>query len=584
MMPSNEEVNVALASDALAEQKQGTTGATAVPERAKWLSRRSKRTIGEALLAYALLLPALLIVFMFGIFPLGFSLYQSTLTGLNKIVGRYTGLDNYVKAVGNLAYVLAFWVAAILFFLAVRRVQSAWALGRERGEQPLVWLPAAVVGGVTVSLALAFVFVLLPHMLRIPEQIPRGQELTQELFKGFVGDAFRMPDVQTVLWAAIIGGLLAAGAAVLTRRLIPRQSRAGEYYSSFLQATVFTIGAAALGWLAYSEVQKAYTAALETGEAVQIWTELLVISAGIVLLLLSYLLWRSSDDADSTPQLLLRMGGALALAIGAWVLIAELPAAIAAGNDDWWESLLATTYFALFTIPIQFAISLSLASILFMGLKGQSFFRVVYFLPYVAPLVGTAAAFRIIFSGRANAPVNTMLTSVGLEPLGWLNEPRGIFQMMAGDSVDLPLWLAGPSLALFTIVLYNVWTYVGFDIVIFLAGLGNIPNELYEAASIDGSGRWQQFRHVTLPLLSPTIYFLMLLAVIGTFKAFNRIYVLRLGAALGTTDTASVLIFQTFNRDTRYGYASALAILLLLIVVVLTVVNNRVGERRVFYG
>lgn len=150
--------------------------------------------------------------------------------------------------------------------------------------------------------------------------------------------------------------------------------------------------------------------------------------------------------------------------------------------------------------------------------------------------------------------------------------------------MDLPTWLAGPSLALFTIILYNVWTYVGFDMVIFLAGLGSIPGELYEAASIDGGGRWAQFRHVTIPLLSPTIYFLMLLAVIGTFKAFNRIYVMRLGAALGTTDTASVVIFETFNRDTRYGYASALAMILLVIIVILTVINNRVAEERVFYG
>ena len=85
-------------------------------------------------------------------------------------------------------------------------------------------------------------------------------------------------------------------------------------------------------------------------------------------------------------------------------------------------------------------------------------------------------------------------------------------------------------------------------------------------------------------MLSPTIYFLMLLAVIGTFKAFNRIYAMREGAALGTTDTVSILIFETFNRDTRYGYASAMAILLLLIVIVLTVVNNKIGEKRVFYG
>jgi ABC-type sugar transport system permease subunit len=133
-------------------------------------------------------------------------------------------------------------------------------------------------------------------------------------------------------------------------------------------------------------------------------------------------------------------------------------------------------------------------------------------------------------------------------------------------------------------MIYGVWTFFGFNTVVFLAGLGNIPRETYEAASIDGATRWSQFRHITLPLLSPTIYFLTLYSVIGTFKAFNHIYVLRTGAALGTTDTASVVIFQMFKRDTRYGYASALAILLLLIIIILTVVNNRIASQRVHYG
>ncbi|MEZ4515684.1 MAG: sugar ABC transporter permease [Chloroflexota bacterium] len=575
-----------MASESLPSQQPATADADApiVEQKSGLLSGRKRRDAAEALLAYALLFPALLIIFVFGIFPLGFSIYESTLTGLNKIVGRYTGLDNYVKAIGNLAYVLAFWIAAVFIYLAFRRIQDAIKLGREREEQTLYWVPAAIASGTAIALAARFVFTLLPHMLRIPEQIPRGQELTPELFRQLLGEAWRMPDVQSALWAMLIVGVIAIALIVLTNRLVPHQTHWGDYLSNFMQSTLFIIGAAALGYLAFTEVQKAYTLALETGESPTIWTELIVISAGAVLLILSYLLWRGADQAQSTTRMLLRIGGALALAIGAWVFIAELPAAIAAGNDDWWESLLNTVYFAMFTIPLQFGISLAMASILFMNLRGQSTFRVIYFLPYIAPLVGTAAAFRIIFSARANAPINSLLTSIGLQPLSWLNEPTGIFQMMLGKSVDLPIWLAGPSLALFTIVLYNVWAYVGFDIVIFLAGLGNIPNELYEAASIDGSGRWQQFRHITLPMLSPTIYFLMLLAVIGTFKAFNHIYVLREGAALGTTDTASVLIFQTFNRDTRYGYASALAILLLIIVTVLTVINNKVGERRVFYG
>jgi ABC-type sugar transport system permease subunit len=208
----------------------------------------------------------------------------------------------------------------------------------------------------------------------------------------------------------------------------------------------------------------------------------------------------------------------------------------------------------------------------------------IYFLPYIAPFVGTAAAFRILFSGRANAPANSLLTTLGFEPLQWLNEPSGVFQMILGQNAILPEWGVGPSLALIVIMIFGTWTFFGFNTVVFLAGLGSIPSELYEAASIDGAGRWQQFRNVTLPLLSPTIYFLVLWTTIGTFKAFNHIYVLRQDAALGTTDTASVVIFQAFKRDTRFGYASALAILLLIIILILTAVNNRLASRRVFYG
>jgi multiple sugar transport system permease protein len=235
------------------------------------------------------------------------------------------------------------------------------------------------------------------------------------------------------------------------------------------------------------------------------------------------------------------------------------------------------------TIPPQLIVALILAVLLFQEIRGRSFFRVIYFLPYIAPFVGTAAVFKIIFSNRPTAPINSILNFFGLPALGWINEPNGVFNLLT-PGVSLPAWAGGPSLALVVIMIYGVWTFFGFNTVIFLAGLGNIPKEMYEAAAIDGAGRWAQFRHITLPLLSPTIYFLTLYSVIGTFKAFNHIYVLRTGAALGTTDTASVVIFQTFQRDTRYGYASALAVLLLVVIIVLTIINNRVAERRVHYG
>lgn len=125
---------------------------------------------------------------------------------------------------------------------------------------------------------------------------------------------------------------------------------------------------------------------------------------------------------------------------------------------------------------------------------------------------------------------------------------------------------------------------MGYDTVIYLAGLGNISKELVEAAEIDGAGPWEVFRHITLPLLSPTTYFLSLLAIIGTFKAFNHIWVMRQGSALGTTDTFSVAIFAEFFEKTRYGYASALAFVLFAVILSLTYINNKIQGSRVFYG
>jgi multiple sugar transport system permease protein len=120
--------------------------------------------------------------------------------------------------------------------------------------------------------------------------------------------------------------------------------------------------------------------------------------------------------------------------------------------------------------------------------------------------------------------------------------------------------------------------------VIYLAGLGNISKELIEAAEIDGAGRWQVFRHIIFPLLSPTTYFLSLIAIIGTFKAFAHIWVMRHEFSLGTVNTFSVSIFLEFFDKVRYGYASALAFVLFAIILFLTFINNKIQGSRVFYG
>ena len=573
-------------SDALLTGQETTAPSATKPifatERRGLLRGRQGRKLREALLAYLFLLPAFLVVGLFGLFPLIFAAFMSTHRGLNKIPGTFDGLGNYIQAISDFTYLLGFWSAVILVVMALRTLWRGAAAAKEKGNGFWPWLAPGVAFGVMVVTLLAWIIRLLPLLLDIPNQM-RGARNTSENFRRLLGEALTSPESLQLLWLAagsLVVGALAAWIVVRSRN---RNRRYENYTGAFTLATILIGLAAVIGWLTWAELQQNIAESLENGGGLDIWSQMILISAGFVLLWLSWRLWQSASHRASMVSTLLRLGGAAALIIGAWVLIAEAPRIIAQGDAKWWYALLATFYYSLGTIPPQLVVALVLAVLLFQEIRGRSFFRVIYFLPYIAPFVGTAAVFKIIFSSRPTAPVNEILGFFGIPPLAWINEPQGILNLLT-PGVQLPVWAAGPSLALVVIMIYGVWTFFGFNTVIFLAGLGNIPREMYEAAAIDGAGRWPQFRHITLPLLSPTMYFLTLYSVIGTFKAFNHIYVLRTGAALGTTDTASVVIFQTFQRDTRYGYASALAILLLLVIIMLTIANNRIAERRVHYG
>jgi ABC-type sugar transport system permease subunit len=463
-----------------------------------------------------------------------------------------------------------------------------WRTARQHADNPWPIGVGGVIIGAGFALFLRFFFVYLPLLLGIADQMRAAQQQGEgepgELFRRFLGETFTLPEVSGPFYLA--AGVLLAGILVtyFVMRVQPYNPRSSSYFGGFFQFAVLTLAALFLAWFTWVAIQDAYAVALEDGVELALWSQIVTISAGIVVLGLSWLLWRSASRRESNVSMVWRLGAAALLMIGAWLLIGEIPRAAATGDEDWWNGLLVTVYYSAGSIPFQFAISLMLATFLFQNIKGKGFFRMIYFLPYITPTVGAAAVFRVIFSGRESAPMNSLLDLFGIGALGWLNEPTGIFQLIAGSSVDLPTWAAGPSLSMVVIIIFGVWSYVGFNTVIFLAGLGAIPGTLYEAASIDGAGRWAQFRHVTLPLLSPTIYFLTLYAVIGTFKAFNHIYVLRSPAALGTADTVTVVIFDAMKRDTRYGYAAALGILLLIIVMGLTVLNNRLASKRVFYG
>ncbi len=254
-------------------------------------------------------------------------------------------------------------------------------------------------------------------------------------------------------------------------------------------------------------------------------------------------------------------------------------------NDpEMWHSLLVTATYSIISVPLQIGLALILAYLLFQNIRGKALYRVLFFMPYITPTVASASVWAFLYSPDKGL-INEVITAVGGTGLKWLVEPRGVFQMIAAaNGGSLPAELQGPSLAMIALIIFTTWVFVGYDTVIFLAGLGNIPGELYEAAKIDGASGWQLFRRITLPLLSPTTFFLLLLTVIGTFKAFNHIYVMTLGGPGNATTTASILIFQQMYQYTRYGYSAALSFILFAIILAITVIQNRAAGSRVVYS
>ena len=562
-------------------------------------SGRRGRDLKETLTAYLFLSPALILIFVFGLFPVGFALYVS----LHKwliIRGDFLGLANYVDAIDDLAYIG-------LFFLAIGSMVGAFLLGRKIAQEVrdrgwrFMWL--AVPGALHAATVFAFfrwLFFQLPEFLDIAEKM-RGLERTRGLFMGLLSEAFRAETVYPYWLQFIALFFLALSAGLVARKFLPHPDNL-RLQSRF--AIVWGVLAMGFGLLMFNfqSINRVYAAAVQSGEDPGIWPQVIMVMSGALLLLIAWYIWKSAERRSSAWAFGFQLLASIALMVGAVILIIEVPTIVAMGDEDLWNGLKVTVFFSVGTVPVQLAIALFLSVLLFQKLKGSGVFRVIYFLPYVTPAVATATIFRLLFSERETAPINTVLQVFGGRPQEWLREAQGVFTMLANnlgisgypqalipdwiphDLADLAAnWMAGPSQAMMVVIMLSVWTFVGYNVVIYLAGLSNIPTEVTEAAEIDGANRWGVFRHITFPLLSPTTYFLSLIAVIGTFKAFNTMWVMRLGESLGTIDTISIVIFDEFFTRTRYGYASALAFVLFAIILSLTVINNRVQGSRVFY-
>jgi ABC-type sugar transport system permease subunit len=261
------------------------------------------------------------------------------------------------------------------------------------------------------------------------------------------------------------------------------------------------------------------------------------------------------------------------------------------------QSLLVTVFYAVGTVPVSMFLGFLAANLLFQKVRGMSFFRTSFFLPYITSTVAAGLAFVWIFNPTVGV-ANSVLVRLGFEPQTWLLDPDPVLIKFLGMfdvqwPAGIPEVFAGPSLALTCVIVFTVWNVIGFNIVILLAGLTSINPEVLDAGKVDGASAWQRMRYLTFPLLSPTLFFLLIISTIRSFQSFNDIYVLTggmgsqgasAGGPLNTTLTLPIYMFRyLFERPGSVGYAAAVTMVLFALLMLLTVVQFWYFRNRVHY-
>jgi len=252
-------------------------------------------------------------------------------------------------------------------------------------------------------------------------------------------------------------------------------------------------------------------------------------------------------------------------------------------SEEFWKAVVNTFYYSFITVPVGIIISLFLAVLLNSKIKGIQIYRTIYFMPVMTSVVASAFIWQWIFQSQ-NGILNYLFGLIGIKPLSWLNEPRGLFTVIFESiNMRLPKWLGGPSVTLVAISIMTIWKNTGYYMIIFLAGLQNIPKTLYEAAQIDGASKVRAFFSITLPILSPTTYFVLIMSVIVSFQVFEQIAVTTQGGPLNSSLVLVYFIYQKAFKFLEVGYASSAAFILFAIVIVLTGFQVKLLGKRVHY-
>lgn len=219
---------------------------------------------------------------------------------------------------------------------------------------------------------------------------------------------------------------------------------------------------------------------------------------------------------------------------------------------------LANNAIFMLTTPICMIISLLLAIIINKYVYMKDYFKVVYFLPYISSVVAVAVVWQVLFHPSAG-PINQFLMALGID-----NPPK---------------WIADPQFALVSVMSIHVWISIGFNMIVYIAGLQTLPKELYEAADMDGANVWVKLRYITFPLLSPTSFFLLVTGIISTFKVFDLIAVLTQGGPMHATSVIVWDLYETAFIHLDIGYASSMAFVLFLFVILITLIQW-IGQKK----
>ena len=260
------------------------------------------------------------------------------------------------------------------------------------------------------------------------------------------------------------------------------------------------------------------------------------------------------------------------------------------------NSLLVTAFYVIGTVPVTILIAFVIANMLNSRIRFLAVLRTAYFVPYITSTVAAGLAFVWLLNPQIGV-LNSVLESVGLPAQQWLLDPEPVIPKFLavfgiGWSEGLPGFLEGPSVALVCVIVFSVWNSLGFAVVIILAGLVTIDPQVKEAARMDGVNSWQMATRITMPLVSPTLFLLLIVSTISAFQSFNEVYVLTSGGGYGagagspldSTLTLPVLIFRhLYERPSSVGFAAALSMLLFALVMGVVLLQFRFAERRVHY-